>query len=195
MYEDLLKPENLKLVIPIGLGAFSAFVGCISALLTTTISPFLNKRAKVSELRATRGYDLAEKIASAIQQIEDAYCYFESFWELNFSDCKGIDEGIRRFNRQDTLFQSQREGIRKLYQDVHDCKALLRGSWIYLPESVVKSVKEYLDCGNFSFLTDSIGIVNDFDGKFLENLLNPKKMQRRTRLYKTVVKRLGKLRL
>ncbi len=192
--EELLKPENLRILIPVTIGFIAACIGFITAMSVAISSYLLGKRTEVNKIKLNKSYKLAEKIAKHVEKVERSYLYFEAFWKENYGHVS-FDKGITNFNSKPTLFDEQYKSIQALSNDRHKLGVCLLGAWLYIPQDAVELVQDYIAVGNFSWKDDAAGLFDDYNERFFENLLHPKNKKEREKAYLKVKKRFSKLKL
>lgn len=198
MWNKVLEPDNLKIIVPVLIGLVAACVGFASAFIVAIVGHVLNRKAKVSDIRVTRGYDLAEKIAQGVQQLEEGCRMFEQFYHENYRnliDREGaLERAMENFDRSPLLFQDIYHSLQEHEKERAAVSTLLRGAWLYLPRRVVGTAQSYLELGNYVFQSAVEGEHNQHL-MFFQNLLDAERRKERQKLYNRFVKQMTGLKL
>lgn len=189
----LSEPDSLKVLIPVGIGVFAALITAISTFTVALTTHFLGNRSEIKKLRVAKAYELAEKMAQLLEKIEGRYAYLDEFWKKNLSHISSFPEAAAAFERNDSLYTSEREVMKLLAVDRKSLNELLVGSWLYLPKKISDSVKAYVDVGNFSHMRDGIGLINDYTEQFFRTL--SEKQKERKSKFEAAAKKLRKLKV
>jgi hypothetical protein len=195
MMDKLLDPESLKLLVPVAVGFIAACIGFFSACSVSIIGHFLNKRAEVNKIKIAKAYELTERIAQSMQRIENGYCRFANVWHANYADHIGFKEAIANFQTHQSLFQAEYELINQQLTERSTLGSLLDGAWVYLPPSLLITVANYLEVGNFSRQHDATGLYDNLVECFFDNLLDMARIKNRKKLYKKAATRIRRLKL
>lgn len=187
--------DALKISIPLMIGLTTAIVTLVGSGVIAVVSYFLNRRMKLNTLRVKRAYDLAEKIAQKVEQIETGYFYLEEFYKSNYGHIDELRHAIDNFNRKTELFSSTYDEIRNQATRRSELQALMQGAWLYLPNKVLEPVTRYFKIGEFSYTDDAAGFINEYHYEFFKNLLGPNCSKERNKLFKQIVKRYSKLKV
>jgi len=172
----------------------SACIGAASALCVTITTHHLSRKGKISYLRVTRGYDLAEDIARKLEKINNSYAVLEAFWINNFGKVK-FGDAIEHFNAKEDLFEELHVMIEEQTDRCDELSECTRGAWFYLPAKLINYVDEYLAQGAFNYNNKLDGDLSHYRENFIKNLMDPENRAKRVKLYTKIKRGFYKLRI
>ncbi len=186
--------DAAKMSIPVFIALVTGIVTAVSSLVIVIVTHILTNRAKVIDVKVKEGYSLAHKIAVLVDKTHSGYAYFDGIYETNYGHMDDLDKAVENFVKQKELFQGDHEALKAHDNDCKELRRIIAGAWVYLPENAIHPVNEYLEAGEFTYLSDALG-MNEYCNGFFKNLRDKDKQRRRKEACEKIVKAYSKLKL
>jgi len=162
--------------------------------LTAIVGYFIGKRSKIDDIRIKKTHELVEELSVLIQEDYTDRKSVREQYERSFGHLNGPQEAGLYFDKHYTLHGSLREIMQRLVERRPKIVETKQRSAVYLTEKVIESVDEYIELTTFTYMTDGIGLIDNYAASFFEHSLDDNKASRREAIYKDVMHRLRKIR-
>jgi hypothetical protein len=144
------------------------------SLVSAYFGYMLGRRSKIDEIQIAKRHELAEKLSIFLQEDFNDRLNLRKEYHNNFDHLRDLSEAMHYFNQYDNLYSSLHQGIARIPARFPSFIETNQRATIYLPESVTSPIAEYIELTKFTYMTDGIGIINDYAERFFEHLLDDK---------------------
>jgi nicotinic acid phosphoribosyltransferase len=101
---------------------------------------------------------------------------------------------VQAFTEHPTMYQSMKNIMVGLPEQINKLKDLNRRAAIYIDERLTEKIEQYIETTRFSFVMDGGELlINTFAESFFDNLMDGKLLGRRRNLYQQIMNGLRKL--
>lgn len=162
------------------------------ALIMALVGFFVGRKSKHDDIQIGKRHSFAEGLSVLLQKDFQNRQQLAEGFRLNFSNEVTISEAIKAFHKHQSSFSGMRTTMQEVQSDVTELEALNRQAAIYMGEKTTRIIDEYISATRFAYATDGVGLINDFDERFFENLLEKKRAKQLGEAFKKSMKGLRK---
>ncbi len=149
-------------------------VNAAISLVSAYFGYMLGRRSKIDEIQIAKRHELAEKLSIFLQEDFNDRLNLRKEYHNNFDHMRDLSEAMHYFDKHENLYSSLRQGIARIPTRLPSFIEANQRAAIYLPESVTSPIAEYIEHTKFIYMTDGIGLIDDYAERFFEHLLDDK---------------------
>lgn len=180
-----LDPQTLDTLKWFGVG--------IGWLISAYITYRIGRKTKHDDIQIGKRHAFAEQLSALLQRDFHNRQLIAERYHSNFDHMKDVSEAMYYFNKHDSLYQSIRQLISELPDDIGKLQEANRSAAIYLDESTTEAIESYIANTRFSYETDGgLGLINTYAENFFVTLLDSNRSKGLAENYKSAMRGLRK---
>lgn len=180
-----LDPQTLDTMKWLGVG--------IGWLISVYITYRIGRRTKHDDIQIGKRHVFAEQLSALLQKDFNNRQLIAEQYHSNFDHMKDVSEAMYYFNMHESLYQSIRQLMAELPNDIGELQEANRSAAIYLDENTTEAIVTYIADTRFSYETDGgLGIINTYAENFFITLLDSDRSKRLAENYKAAMRGLRK---
>jgi len=163
----------------------------VAAIVTSVIGYFIGRQQTVDKIQLETRHRLAGELVSLLRRDYHNRQFLRRAYADNFSHLKNVNEAVSAFEKYSTLYIPMRQAISQIPDDLSKLGDLGDRASLCMNRKTIAAIDSYIATTNFSYATDGgLGLVNEHDLRFFENLTNEDKFTELTALYDDAIRRL-----
>lgn len=165
----------------------------IGWLISTYITYRIGRKTKHDDIQIGKRHAFAEQLSALLQKDFHSRRLITEQYHSNFDHMKTVSEAMCYFDKHESLYQSIRQLMSELPENIGKLQETNRSAAIYLDEGTTEAIESYIADTRFSYETDDgLGLINTYAENFFVTLLDSARSTRLTGNYKAAMRGLRK---